>query len=290
MLILRDFLYLDKSKLHSFLSQIQGGMVSEVIETISQGGNLSGGVKVGITPIGGNLDASKNKGTERQQNILLTEPAYFEALYQSLNKTKSILDISDMSIEKILKLSKGQFVEFHGFATPPIVENWIDRLNTLFSFFERNYKVFTNFQGNRKAKSSPNFSAMELRQIKSIIDLLVDFMNLTRKDPGKQYIRISSRTQTFYVWCGLIPDFSLIPLKSALPADISLIGRIDHFLRERESEKIVDISVFSQFSKIEGFLEVLNSINILSNQMPISETDLEAIFPDFFVSPMAIFQ
>lgn len=290
MLILRDFLYLDNSKLHSFLSQIQGGIISEVIETVSQGGNLSGGINVGIAPIGENLDASKKKETELKQNIQLTEPAYFEALYQSLKKTKSILDISDMPIEKILKLCKGQFVEFHGFATPPIVENWIDRLNTLFSFFERNYKVFTNFQGNRKAKSNPNFSAMDFRQLKSMIDFLVDFINLTRKDPEKQFIKISTNYKLFNVWCGLIPNYALGPLKSNLPSEVKLIGRIERFLREGETEKIVDLTMFSQYSKIETFLDALNSLNFFSNQTPISEKDLEVKYPDFLVTPLAIFQ
>jgi uncharacterized ubiquitin-like protein YukD len=195
-----------------------------------------------------------------------------------------------MSIEKILKLSKGQIIEFQGFATPPIVENWIDRINILFSFFERNYKTLTNFQGNRKGKSSSNFSAMDFRQTKSIINFLIDFINLTRKDPEKQFIKISTKGQFFNIWCGLIPNYALSPLKSILPSEVKLIGKIERFLKEGESEKIVDLTLFSQHTKIENFLEALNSINLLSNQTAISETDLEVKYPDFLVSPLAIFQ
>ncbi len=63
---LRDFLYLDKAKLYSFISQIQGGIISEITETIRQAGGLSAGVNVGIPSIGGKVDAGKQKESEHQ--------------------------------------------------------------------------------------------------------------------------------------------------------------------------------------------------------------------------------
>ncbi|MBN8656951.1 MAG: hypothetical protein J0M11_14535 [Anaerolineae bacterium] len=292
MAYLRDFLYLDNAKLHSFVSQIQGGMISEISETIKQLGGLSAGINIGVPQlgVGAKVDAAKQKESERQQNITLTDPAYFGVLHQYLKQEKSLVDITDLSLDEISELSVGQFVEMRGIAEPPLVENWIERLNTIFGFFERNFKTFSNVQATPKGKPSSNFSNMQLRQFKSMIDLLIEYVNLTRKDPGKQYIRISPKNQPFKIWCGLLPDYAIVPLQSALPAEIQIFGRVDHFVRENGIEKIVDLAMFNQASQMGKLLEVLNSFNALVGKSPISETDLEARHPDIFVTPVAIYQ
>lgn len=290
MAYLRDFLYLDNAKLHSFVSQIQGGMINEISETIKQLGGLSAGINIGIPQLGGKVDAAKQKESERQQNITLTDPAYFGVLHQYLKQEKNLVDITEMSPDKIFDLPVGQFVEMRGLAEPPLVENWIERLNSIFGFFERNMKTFSRLQGNPKGKSSANLSNMDLRQSRSIIDLLIEYINFTRKDPGKQYIRISSENQTFKVWCGLLPDYAIVPLQSALPAEIQVFGRIDHFVKEGRTEKIVDLSMFNQASQVDKLLEALNGFNTLTGQSPISETDLEAKHPDIVIAPVAIYQ
>lgn len=291
MAYLRDFLYLDNAKLHSFVSQIQGGMISEISETIKQLGGLSAGINVGVPQfgVGAKVDTAKQKESERQQNITLTDPAYFGVLHQYLKQEKSLVDITEMSRDKISELSVGQFVEMRGIADPPSVENWIERLNSIFGFFEKNLKTFSRLQGSPKGKSS-NLSSMDFRQYRSIIDLLIEYINLTRKDPGKQYVRISPENQTFKVWSGLLPDYAIVPLQSALPAEIQVFGRIEHFVKESKTEKIVDLSMFNQASQVDKLLEALNGFSALTGQNPISETDLEAKFPDVFITPVAIYQ
>lgn len=290
MAYLRDFLYLDNAKLHSFVSQIQGGMINEINETVKQLGGLSAGINVGIPQLGGKVDAAKQKESERQQNITLTDPAYFGVLHQYLKQEKSLVDITEMPPDEIPNLPIGHFVETRGIAEPPLVENWIERLDSIFSFFERNMKTFTRLQGNPKGKSSANLSNMDLRQFRSIINLLIDYINLTRKDPGKQYVRISPENQPFKVWCGLLPDYTKVPLQSALPAEIQIFGRIDHLVKESKTEKIVDFSMFNQASQVDKLLEALNQFNILTEQSQISKTDLEAKYPDIFIAPVAIYQ
>ncbi|HCR71774.1 MAG TPA: hypothetical protein DIW23_10050 [Anaerolineae bacterium] len=290
MTYLRDFLYLDIAKLHSFVSQIQGGMISEISETIKQLGGLSAGINVGIPQLGGKVDASKQKESERQQSITLTDPAYFGVLHQYLKQEKNLVDITEISLDRLSALSAGQFIEMRGIAEPPLVENWIERVNTIFGFVERNLKTFSKLQGNSKGKPSSNFSNMEMRQFRTIIDTLIDYINLTRKDPGKLYVRTSSKDQSFKVWCGLLPDYSMINLQSALPAEIQLFGRVDHLVAESKVEKIVDLSVFDQALQVDKLLDVLNGFNKLSGQNSISETDLEAKYPDIFVTPVAIYQ
>lgn len=290
MAYLRDFLYLDNAKLHSFVSQIQGGLVNEISETIKQLGGLSAGVNVGIPPLGGKVDAAKQKESERQQHITLTDPAYFGVLHQYLQQEKSLTDISEIHLDKLSDLSVGQFVELRGTAEPPLVENWIERINVVFGFFERNFKTFDKLQGRPKGKVSSGFSNMELRQFRSVLDLLIEYVNLTRKDPGKLYIRISSKDQPFKVWCGLLPDFVMVPLQSALPAETQVFGRVDHLVKLDSIEKIVDLSMFNQASRVDELLSALNGFSSLVGQSPISETDLEAKHPDVFVTPVAIYQ
>jgi hypothetical protein len=207
-----------------------------------------------------------------------------------LKQENSLFDITEISPERISELPAGQFVEMRGIAEPPLVENWIERLNSIFGFFERNFKTFSKIQGNPKGKSSANLSNMDIRQFKSIIDLLIEYINLTRKDPGKQYVRISPENQTFKAWCGLLSDYAIVPLQSALPAEIQIFGRFDHMVKEGKVEKIVDLSMFNQASQVGNLLEVLNGFNTLTGQSPISETDLEAKYPDIFIMPVAIYQ
>lgn len=290
MAYLRDFLYLDNAKLHSFVSQIQGGMISEISETIKQLGGLSAGINVGIPQLGGKVDASKQKESERQQNITLTDPAYFGVLHQYLKQEKSLTDITEMPLDDVLDIKVGQFVEMRGIAERPLVENWIERVNTIFGFFERNFRTFGKIQGTSRGKPTSNLSNMQLREYRSTIDLLIDYVNLTRKDSGKLYIRISAPNQPFQVWCGLLPDYAIVPLESSLPAEIQVFGRIDHFVKTNTTEKIVDLSMFNQGLQVNKLLDVLNGFNSFSGQSSISESDLEAKHPDIFVTPIAIYQ
>jgi hypothetical protein len=290
MAYLRDFLYLDNAKLHSFVSQIQGGMINEISETIKQLGGLSAGINVGIPQLGGKVEAAKQKESERQQNIILTDPAYFGVLHQYLKQENNLIDITEMPPERISEFPIGQFAEMRGIAEPPLVENWIERLNSVFGFFERNMKTISKLQGNPKGKSSAILSNMDIRQFRSVIDLLIEYINLTRKDPGKQYVRISPENQSFKVWCGLLSDYAVVPLQSALPAEIQVFGRLDHVVKQGKAEKIVDLTMFNQASQVGKLLEVLNGFNTLTGQSPISETDLEAKYPDIFITPVALYQ
>lgn len=287
---LKDFLYLDTSKLYSFVSQIHGGMISEISESIKQLGGLSAGISVGIPQLGAKVDGLKHKESEQQQTRTLTDPAYFKVLHQYLQKEDSLVDITEMTPEHLSELSTGQFVEMHGIAEPPLVENWIDRINLLFGFIERNMKSINLLQANQKVKSSSKILNMEIRQFRTIIDLLVDFINLTRKDPAKQFVRIEQENQSFSLWCGLLPDYSLVSLHNVLPSKIWIVGRVDHIVDVEKSEKIVDLSMFNQKSGVEDLLQALNAINTLTGQSPIRKTDLEAKHPDIFVVPIAIFQ
>jgi hypothetical protein len=293
----RDFLYLDTTRLHVFVAQLQGGVVSEITEKIKQSGGFSAGINVGVAPLAGNVGANKTKESERQQIIQLTDPSYFNVLYQYLEQSAKLQDITNSSLVAREKLDNGQFIEMRGQAEPPIVENWLLRVNTLFNFFERNAATLAKLpnpnSGNSKGRTPPTLPLQQIKSLRAALDLMTDFVNLSRKDPGKQYIRVSSAQQPYPIWCGLVPEFVILPLQSVLPSDVKVFGRVERILGEKEVWKIVDFIEAQQNASgtsATQLLNMLNSFNTMTKQQAISENDLQAKYPDIFVTPIAIYR
>jgi hypothetical protein len=285
---LRDFLYLDTVKLHSFVSQLHGGLVSEINETLKRHGGLSAGIEVGIPPFGGKVGASKDKEDERQQTKHLTDPAYFSALYQYLRKESEIKDITVLSLQTRQQLAEGQFIEIIGIAEPPAVEHWIARVRALVDFIDRNFRLFAQTQ--TRSRGTQTLSKQQMNLFKDMVNFLEDYMCISRQDPGKQFIRVVKEGQAYSIWCGLLPDFIMVSLEAALPAEVHVVGRIERMLSEGETYKIVDFSRFNQPGGINKLLEALNALGPLIGQKEIKETDLQAQYPDVFVTPIAIYR
>lgn len=288
---LRDFLYLDRAKLHSFISQIHGGLVSEINETIRRQGGVSAGIDVRIPSlVGGEVGASRGKENERQQTIQLTDAAYFGALYQYLKDELEIESIELDSLETRRHLAEGQFVEVVGTAEPPVVEHWIARVKSLVEFLDKNLKLFSQTQARGKRRSAQSFSRKQMNEFKGVVDFLEDYMRISRRDPGKLHIRITDEESVYSVWCGLIADFITTPLQASLPAKVRVVGRVERVLGEEDIYKIVDLSRFNQPGEVNNLLDALNALGPFIGQKEISEEDLQARFPDVFVTPIAIYR
>jgi hypothetical protein len=288
---LRDFLYLDTVKLHSFVSQIHGGLVNEINETIKRHGGVSAGIDISIPTFGGGkIGTSKDKENERQQTMQVTNPAYFGALYQYLKDKSEIKDIAAGDLQTRQDLTEGQFVETTGIAEPPAVEHWIAQVRALVEFIDKNLKLFAQTQTKGQRRTSQSLSRKQMELFKGLVDFLEDYMQISRKDPGKQYIRVIQKESAYSVWCGLIPDFITTPLQAALPAEVHIVGRVERLLGEEVVYKIVDLSQFNQPADINKLLDALNALGPLIGQKQISETDLQAQYPDFFVTPIAIYR
>ena len=124
-----------------------------------------------------------------------------------------------------------------------------------------------------------------------MLNFLEDFIRLSRKDPGKQFIRIKRGEELFSVWCGVIPMYTTTPLDAILPAEVSVVGRVEKILAEGESFKIVDFSKFNQSATDIGKLfDALNALSPMIGQKEIREKDLQADYPDIFITPIAIYR
>jgi hypothetical protein len=290
---LKDFIYLDTARLRSFVSQIGGGLVSQTNETKKEHGGLSAGVNVGIPPLGGKVDAGKQTDSERSQTLEPTDAAYFNALHSYLMSEKMLVKIDQLNLQQRKDLKAGQFVEIQGIAEPPVVENWLSRVKALLDFFEKNTRLFTQLSSQTQPKGKKQSNSLSTQQMiffRRILSFLEDYIKISRKDPGKQFIRISTAEQNYYAWCGLIPDYFAANLEVILPTEVRTIGRIEKLLAENEMYKIVDLSNFNQPADMNKLLEALNGLNPLIGQKEIKEKDLQAEYPDIFVTPIAIYR
>ncbi len=285
---LHDFLYLDVARLHSFVSQIQGGLADRISETLKQLGGLSAGLNVGVSFFSGKAEASKGKESERQQTIQLTDPAYFNVLYQYLRQN-DLLALMDTGPQTRKIFSVGQFVEIHGTAELPVIEHWLEQLRLMFDFVERNFRLLVKAKGQGK-KQTAALSNQQFRDFRAILDFLSDYINLVRKDPGRQYIRVLTSEQGPSAWCGLAPEHIVVPLKSVLPGEVFVLGRVERMLAEGDTWKLVDLTQFGQVEATANLLDIVNSASALTGQRPISETNLQANYPDFFVTPIAVYR
>lgn len=290
---LYDFLYLDTAKLYSFLSQIQGGLVSEINETIKRNSGMDGNAQFGIPPLVAQIGGSKVNESERQQTIQLTPPAYFSVFYQHLKARHEIKDITAADIQIRNELKVGEFVEMGGDAEPPVIEHWITRLRMWVELFERNLNLFTGQLQSKDRNQRQRVQSLSKRQIgqfREMVNFIEDYTKIARKDSGKQYIRVTHNRQAFAIWLGLLPDFVSAPLPGVLPARVHIVGRVERLLVEGETYKIVDFSQFNQPDTMNTLLDALSGLGPIIGQPPLKETDLQAPYPDVFISPIAIYR
>ena len=85
-------------------------------------------------------------------------------------------------------------------------------------------------------------------------------------------------------------NFINVPLNAALPANVRIFGRIERLLFPEEIYKIVDFSSFNESSDVNKLIDALNGFSSLIGQKEIRENDLQAHYPDIFISPIGIYR
>ncbi len=87
----------------------------------------------------------------------------------------------------------------------------------------------------------------------------------------------------------MLPEFIYSQLNALLPSKVRILGRIERKPKSDEVWKVVDLDQFSQSNQANQLLEMLNSLNAITGR-EISEEELQAQSPDFFITPLAIYQ
>lgn len=289
---LRDFLYLDSAMLHSFVAQIQGGLRSGVVDTARKQGGVSGGLEVGLPSIGLGAKGtiSGEGGSEVQATRQLTDPAYFGELYEYLENKRLLKKLSGGNALSDRKIEIGDFVEMIGVAEPPAVDNWLSRVKAMLNFFDKNLPLIAGSSTRNQRVHQPFAAKEQMKQLKEMMAFLEDFVQLSRTDSKRKYIRVGLESGQGNAWCGTIDQYLIGHIDSILPTRVTLVGRIERTLGADEVVKLVDFSAFSGTAQVMPLLEALNKLGPLLKQRPILESDLEARYPDLFVSPIAVFR
>jgi len=221
--------------------------------------------------------------------LQLNAPASFSALYDHLQKEKQLETITHRTLDARKRLRQRQFVEISGMADPPAIETWIRSVRELFGFIEKNLEILYP-KGSGKSQASRSISKKQMHQYKGLVDFLEGYINISRRDPNKQYVRLARGSHSFAVWCGIVPAHVIIPLESTLPTDVTVVGRVDRMLESGDTHKLVDFSSFDKTTGVDKLLKALATLSPLIGHREITEADLEAVYPDIFVTPVAMYR
>ena len=289
---LRDFLYLDGSRLDSFVSQIQGGLANQIEEIVRRqgGATLAIDVKLPLT-ISTKAEGGKHKESEHRQTIQITQQALFLVLEDYLRANSMVVDLESTGDDEFANanMSTGQFVVARGIAEPPAVEHWISQVRALVSFIDKHWKLVAPPQNRKSSKRQKPPSRQEIESIKDMVSFLEDMIHLGQADSRKQYVRIGTNLQKD-MWCALIPEYLLVPLDATLPAQVTVLGRIDKVLSEGEVVKMVDFSGMSEAFDMDKLIGLLNTLAPFTGQRPLTEKDLQANYPGMFITPVAVYR
>jgi hypothetical protein len=111
LMVLRDFLYLDRDLVRNFLAQIEGGVLDEMTERekSSGRGGLSG--KVGFGPVGAGADKSKETSRETEAVFRQVAAGEFDRLYRHLESEDLVIfdEVADAAI--VSQIERKQFLE-----------------------------------------------------------------------------------------------------------------------------------------------------------------------------------
>ncbi len=252
-------------------------------------------LNLGIMQVGASVGGSKGRESERMQTLKITDAVLFDGVYRALAEDDKLVEIKDATVETRRKLSIRTFVKLEGTASPPVLESWMEQLRLTLDLLEKYSQLVGKMpnalspRSNKKGRgvSQQRPDTQMLKQFEAIVDLLQDYIRLTREDPGREYIRISPVTRQYNIWCGLLPEFVLAPYAD-FTSEVIVVGQVERLLDKEEIWKLVDLSKFGNQDTALALLSALNSIPLGLKE--ITENDLHAKYPDFFVRPLAIYR
>ena len=255
---LRDFVYLDAAKVRSFAAAIHEPLATEISQRVKNLGSLpSRNDSIGEKPNG--------------EVIQLADMILFDGIYTVLNTDRKITELI-LAERKSLKI--GQFVEIHGTLTPPILQSWINQVQTMITLMQTYAQAYSN------ASLTPEAA----KNVQVMAQFVIQLVNLSRREPNKEYVTIITEKGLKY-WCGLRPSFIV---DAEYGSEVTLIGQVDRVLRSKETWDLVDLHKLGDANMASQVSTALNGLPMGLGEM--MQNDLQARHPDIFIRPLAIYR
>lgn len=113
-MILRDFLYLNRSMVRTFLAQLEGGVVDEATERQTASGKGGFGGKIGAGPAALSAEKSKENSVQTEAVVKQVAASEFQRLYDLLEGDDLVIldEVSDPGV--VGELKRKQVLELDG--------------------------------------------------------------------------------------------------------------------------------------------------------------------------------
>lgn len=108
---LRDFLYLDRELVRTFLAQIEGGLVDETTERQAHTGTGGFGASGGVGPLSLSVEKGKERSVESEAIVRQSAASEFDRLYRLLEADDLVILDSVDDADVLSQLSRKQIIE-----------------------------------------------------------------------------------------------------------------------------------------------------------------------------------
>ncbi len=109
-MMFRDFLYLDRPLVRTFLAQAEGGEYDEITQRQRTTGKGGFGVKAGTAGVGASAEKAKESAQESELVMKQSAASEFDRFYSAIEDSLPVLDAVE-NLDQITGLRRKQFVE-----------------------------------------------------------------------------------------------------------------------------------------------------------------------------------
>jgi hypothetical protein len=282
-MVFRDFIYLDMERIQSIISQIQEGLLTDIMS--GKINEVSGSAKFGFlqqlikADIGGKRSSTTNKSK------ILHDYSYNIAI-QSLQENDLLLDVNDFDRDEF-PIPESAFILVKGNAK-------ILDYQTIMHLADNEKKIDKIFkskpQGNRQERRNNNQSNKNaFSEMKDFIETFIGDgvqVSVTNKvglsfigNIDREYLREEIKNLIFKYGSKPQGDWVMLAQVSRIPQPNSLFEQADSF-----SDLFGNVN-FSQISAVSDFFNIF--IDALNN---LQEMMSSVTYPNISVTPIALYR
>lgn len=279
----RDFIYLDTERIQSIISQLQEGLLTQIMS--GKTSELSGTAKLGFLQQIMNLDFGGKRANTLNQNKILHDYSFNIAL-ESLSENNLVLEVSDFDRDKF-PVPESAFILVKGSAK-------ILDYQTIMHIAENVKKIDKMFnskpQGNREQIRQNNTSNKNVfNEMKDFVETFIGeavHVSITNNEDlsfignlDREYLREDIRNLIFKYGSKPQGDWMMLAQVSRIPEQSTLFEQADSF-----SDLFQGITP-NQIRAVSDVFNIL--IDVLNN---LQEMMSSVTYPNISVTPIAIYR